>query len=182
MTNNNYGNEIAEKLAGKIHPIQIKLEIFLLLIFFIGLILIKVNIEIATLLINISLSTFSILYFIMAYWKACETNNKIQLFFNKLIHWSFSVAILGILFTVQRYPGASMMLQVGIYSMIFGLIGILVQKIKYKKNEKLIGPNIIRALIILVVYSGIYLKGDIDELRSLDNQNKNMKQELIKDK
>lgn len=178
MNDSNLGNEIAVKIANKIKPYQIKIELFLLVIFLIGLSLIKLNYEVSKILITVSLSTFSMVYFITAFRDEIEIKTQFIRFLNKLINWSYSVATVGILFVIQRWPGGLDMLIVGIFSIVLSTIGLIIMKLKHQKNEKLIEPNFIRSLIIVLFFSWFYLNGDIDELGQLDYQNMNMEKEI----
>lgn len=180
MIINSFIKKYVEKIAARLQPIQIKIEVFILLVLLLGLAFIRNDIEIYSVLINISLSTLSIIYFIMAFLKESEIKNKISLFLNKLINLSFSISMIAILFTIKRYPGAATMLYIGIASMIFGLIGILIQRFRSENLEIKDKQNALRAIIIMLFLAAFYLTGDIDDLRKYDYQK--AKKELINEK
>jgi len=89
------------KYAIRFQPNLIKLEIILLLILLVGLILINMNQEIGSQIITVTLSILSVMYFIMAY-KGDQFENKFDSFLIRLIYWSYSTGIVGILFSIQK--------------------------------------------------------------------------------
>jgi len=152
-------NKIAQNLALKIRPFQIKIELVLISLIIIG-ILLKSS-EIGNLLIVFSFNLLAILYFIMAF-RLNVTDNKTVVFLNRQIQLSFSVGMLGILFAIQHYPDAAMMLRIAIIAMFTGLVFTIITKYKNKTSQSFIDPDTIRIVIISLAIAGIFSFGNND--------------------
>lgn len=161
-------NKIAQNLAIKIRPVQIKIEIVLVSLILIG-ILIRSS-EIGNMLIVFSFNLLSILYFIMVF-RLSAPENKTVVFLNKLIQLSFTVGMIGILFAIQHYPGGAMMLRLAIIAMFIGLIFTFITKLKNKELQNFIDADIIRIVIFTLVITGLISFGGFDITNYQDNLN-----------
>ena len=162
-------NQAFQKLAIKIRPFQIKVELILLTILVVGMVLREL--EIGVLMILISLLALSILNFIMSF-RLENDANAMLVFVNKLTQLASSIGLLAILFTILHYPGATMMLLVSLPSLVFGLIGFLIIKFKDNKTKKIIDADFIRILLITISIASIMAFGDlIDFNKSGSNSN-----------
>lgn len=169
-------NETVQKLANKIKPIQIKLEMVLFALLCIGVLL--RDTEMGKQLTLISLGTLAILYFIMAFRRE-DPNNRLLNFINKLTHLSYSIGMLGILFTINHYPNAGEMLIIGLLSIIFGLIGLLIIKFLKKSDPINVDSDMIRALVIASIIAGLLAFGNLSDFGPNHPEKNIEKQELI---
>lgn len=166
-------NHIAQNLALKIRPYQIKIELVLISVMIIGVLL--KNSEIGNILIIIPFNFLAILYFIMAF-RIDKPEDPTTIFLNRIIQISFSVAMLAILFTIQHYAGAAMMTRISMVSMFVGFIYLLITRLKMK--EQIIDPDVIRIVIITLVVAFLVTSGYFNEYAS----KKPNDQELIENK
>ncbi len=168
-------NKIAQNLAIKIKPYQVKIELGLISMIAIGILLKKS--EIGNALIVISFSTLSILYYIMAFRLSPPENNT-TIFLNKLIQISLSVAMIGILFTIQHYMGAAIMLRISIITMFIGLIFTFITKLKNKELQDFVDADTIRIVVLTLLITSFIVFGKSDFIFHPDN---NEKQEINKE-
>lgn len=166
-------NKIAYNLAQKLRPIQLKIELILISLIIIGVLL--KSTEIGNILIVISFSTLSILYYIMAF-RLISSENKTVVFLNKLIQISFSVGMLGILFAIQHYVGADVMLRIAIITMFIGLVFTFINKLKNNQSQNLIDFDTIRIIIITLVITSLIIFGNYDITNHTEDYNN---QEII---
>ncbi len=169
-------NDITQKLANKIKPIQIKLEMLLFALLCIGVLL--RDTEMGKQLTLISLGTLSILYFVMAFRRE-DPNNRFLNFINKLIHLSYSVGILGILFTINHYPFSGEMLRIGFLSILFGLVGLVIIKFLKKSDQINVDSDLIRTFIIASILAGLLAFGNLSDFGPLNPEKNIEKQELV---
>ena len=161
MTNNPVNN-LADKLAVKILPIMVKIEIVLIICFIIGLSLIQVDSQISSIIITFSLSFFTLIYFMLGARDDHGTENKIIIFLNKITYWSYSASVIGILFVIQMWPGSNIMLTAGASSIIMSTIVFLILRVRTPKDGKINDSNLIRSFIIIVLISFLYFNGNIE--------------------
>lgn len=166
-------NPIAQNLAIKIKPYQIKIELILLSVIIIGVLL--KNSEIGNTLILIPFNLLAILYFIMAF-RVDKPENPTTIFLNRLIQLSFSVAMMAILFAIQHYQGAAMMMRISMISMFVGFVYLLITKLK--KKEQIIDPDVIRIVIITLLITTLVTTNKFEFLpeKNIDTE------EITKDK
>ncbi len=145
---------IIQKLAKVIFPYQVKIELALLFLLILGMTLTQVNY--GFLLIILPLSLLSMMYYFLTFRKV-EHHNAMNIFANKIMSISFSVAMIGILFSIQRFPNSKMMLLVALVGMAIGLIMQIIVNSKEEKKE-LLDITTLRVFIIagLVVYFMVY--------------------------
>jgi len=156
-------NNIAQNIALKIRPFQIKIELVLFSFIIIGVVL--KGSSIGNILLVVSFNTLCILYFIMAF-RINKPATPTSIFLNRLIQLSFSVASLAILFTIQHYPGAAMMMRLSMVSMFIGFIFLVITKLKNK--EQIIDPDIIRLVIFTLLVTVLITSGSFEEFQSKD--------------
>lgn len=149
-------NTIGEKLALSIQPYMIKIEIGMLLVFLLGLIFMDQG---GGILITISLSMLSVVYFLITFLPQTD-NNSIELFIYKLTYLSLAVGVLSILFKIRHNVGADMMMKIALSTVLFCAIGSIVLKIRKKKEEPIFDLNTIRIVILILSISSIFLWGN----------------------
>jgi len=163
------------KYAIKFQPKLIGSEVVILFILLIGMMLKSMNLGIGSQLIIVSFSIMSLVYSIMSY-KGYQFENKFDAFLIQLIYGSYSIATVGILFSIQRWPGAYMMLTIGLSLMALGLIGLVVIKNKKRIDQKMIHSDFLRTIIILFIGVGFLLYGNLNEI---DNPKRDVNQEIV---
>lgn len=168
-------NKTIQILAIKIGSYQIKIELISLAILLIGIML--RDSETGMQLIIISLSALSLLYFLMAF-RIEDLNNRFLSIINKIIYWAFSIGIIGILFSINHYPNAEQMLRIGLSSIAFGLIGLIILKFRYKSDKKNIDADLIRTFIIALTLAGLMLFGNLSDLKQINSEQSIEKQEI----
>ena len=170
-------NQNVQKLAIRIRPIQIKLELILLTFLVVGLIL--KDSEIGFLLTLIPLQILAILYFMMAF-RLEDPKKRILTFINKLTNLSFSVGTLGILFAIHHYPYSAIMLRIGLLTMVLGLFGLIVLKLRESKSKKIIDSDIIRTLIFSITIASLMTLGNLSDINKTKDDNNIENQTNIK--
>lgn len=153
-------NENIQNIASNLKTYQIKIELILLTFLIIGIIF--KDSEIGINLTIISLATLSTLYFLMAF-RLKNSNDQIHTFINKVTYLSFCVVITGVLFTINHYPGSSIMLIIGLMAIIIALFGLLF--LKYRKNTEIedINSEIIRTIIISLLLAVLITFGNLSD-------------------
>ncbi|MFH2141582.1 MAG: hypothetical protein ABIJ97_04105 [Bacteroidota bacterium] len=152
---NNPTNSIIGKSMAKLKPYQFKIEIIFGLALIAGISLSEINPAIGSPLLMISAALLSILYFLMAF-VVNEGYNGIVVFLHKLTYISFAVCLTGILFALRHFPGSRNMLIIGISSIPFGLLGMIIFKLIKKEENKMLKWDILRAVIILSIVVATY--------------------------
>jgi len=160
-------NQLTQKIAKKIKPFQLTLESILVTVLIIGVIF--NDTDIGYRLIIISIGLLATLYFFMSFVPV-NSDNKFMLFINKLSYLSYAIGIVGILFTINHYPGASTMLTVGLISIVFGLLGLLWLNVKMKKG-KFIDFDLLRAIVITIVFVGLMTFGNLPDYKEISYPN-----------
>lgn len=133
-----------------------KYESIITLIFAVLLIL-KMNTNLALgIFITLSLNSLAILYFFNAF-STPENENAggIERFVNKLVSFSSSVAIIGILFKIEHWPGHDIMIMLGCTTLLILLPVISI--IKSKKPEVKIFNGRLVVRIVLISALGFFL-------------------------
>jgi len=148
-----------QKLAEKLIPYQVKIELILLVLLILGMTV--PHFSFGFLLIILPLATLGMMYYFLAFRKI-KTEYPMDVFVNKLTHISFSVAMIGILFSNNHYPRAKVMLMVALMGIVVGLILQMIVKRKDEEKE-LFDINTLRMIIIaaLVVYFMYFGNGDL---------------------
>jgi len=150
MINKNENENLA-KLADKIKPKLITIEGILSLTTFIGLALKVSGISQGSILILLSLSAISLVYFLSAYQSHEAETPAMTKFLHKLLFWSASICSIGILFRLRSFAGYNTMLIVGRMSLSLGLIFNFFSKVELDRNI------LIKTIIILAVGISLYL-------------------------
>lgn len=166
-------NELVIKLASKIKPFQIKLEIITIFLFLISFIFIEINPQISSILRVLSLSFLAVIEFFLAHYKT-EDSNPLKLFSNKLLQLSFAVSIIGVLFTIQCWPGYNPMLMVGFSSILIGIIGYTFTYYKDHNVFNFSNLNYLRVLILFFALAFLYFNGNIKQAKEIENKRHNI--------
>jgi hypothetical protein len=138
----------------------LKFELMILAIVVFILILEFLDMPLVGLIATLVLMTVSIFYFFSAFATPAGTGfSSIDLFFNKLIALSCSVAIIGILFLIQHWPNGKIMITIGLVSMMVCLAYIIYQKNKTPEIEIFSKFVLLRLIILIIVSAGVLYLG-----------------------
>jgi hypothetical protein len=130
----NTQNEQVAKIGNWIATRLEKFEAILLLIF-IASFMLKASTDLPVgILIVLTLMTLAAAYFFSAFAMINdEYAGSIESFLHKLASWSCSIAIIGILFTLESWNSSKLFLQIGCFALIFVIPAIIY--INSKKTE-----------------------------------------------
>lgn len=98
------------------------IEVILILIFSIAVILKFFSIAAHAELIIFSLGALSCLYFLNSFFIKNINKDKFTTVFNSVSFWGLSIAVLGIIFTINHYPMHKEMIIAGIVTILISLI------------------------------------------------------------
>ena len=98
-------------------------------------------------LIVLSLSSLAILYFISAFLRPALNDDKLlKLIANKVLHYSWSIAIIALLFKIFQYPNSETMMNIGLYTSAFAMLFIIFTS--YKNWNQNLRYALVRTIII----------------------------------
>jgi len=140
----------------------IKFELILILIVASGFCLKEFNIGAGSIIATFCLILFSMIYFFMAF-RPVENKNKYDDFYLKTIGFSLSVAVIGIIYTLQKWPGASIILNLAIISLALAIVFSLAERMFIKKGSSVEKQDLIRlvvvlGIIIIIIFSPLNTK------------------------
>src|SRR5512138_2179599 len=145
----NTQNEQAAKIGNWIATRLEKFEAILFLIFIVAFML-KASTDLTVeIIIVLTLMTLATIYFFSAFAMINdEYAGSIESFLHKLASWSCSIAIIGILFTLESWNSAKLFLQIGCFTLIFVIPAI--PYINSKKPElKFFNSRYILRLVVI---------------------------------
>jgi len=141
--------------ADKIYPHLIKMEIVVVVLSITGFYLNLKLIEAGGILLTLGLLSLAIVYFFLAYRTSNENLNKLDKFIVRLLHYSYSFAILGILYVLEQWPAGTIMMQMSILALSMAIIAIIFLKL-LNKPTFIRSVDIYRTLIIATIVVGLY--------------------------
>jgi hypothetical protein len=149
-------NEQLTKIGNLVSSQLLKYEVIIVLVFLTGLVLrLTTDLKVSALII-LSLNTLATLYFFSAFSVPKDENaNGLEIFINKLASFSSSVAIIGILFRLQHWPGYNNMIILGCITLIILIPVILI--IKSKKPDLTIFNQRLIIRLALVAVLGLFI-------------------------
>ena len=155
----NYIEKQAGKFAKMIDPKLPFIEIACLIIVIAAELTLKSNREISSIVIVIILSVLAILYYFSAFRIGEDIDNVFEKFYIRLLGFANAVSVMGLLFFINHYEGASIMTKVGMLSLIIGVF--LVFGVKYfKKIDNVRRVDIVRAVVLLVLVGSMYFSSE----------------------
>ena len=133
-------------------------ELVCVLLLLLGLIMRANETANSGIVILISCGGLGILYFLTAFIPTGENESSLLIIIGyKVLHISWAVATVGLLFLIQNYPGAMNQASIGAITMIGALVLIILSSLK--SWDARVTQSIIRSLIILLLlYVFVYLK------------------------
>ena len=124
-----------------------KIELILALIILVGLVLNYADIAGATILVGLSFGVIAVFYFLGGFLLPATNNSSLAMTIGfKVLHISWSVNVIGLMYTILLYPGASRMLSVGLLSM--GIALLLVVSASFSDWQPRVTRAIMRSVFI----------------------------------
>jgi len=142
MTN----QQLPKPLANLLGKHMLKVEIGLALIILLGYLLKFSSVEYGSWMFTGGLILLPIIYFLAGFIPP-ESTSLILIISTKVIHISYSVVVVGLLFTFNLYPGAETMINIGSITLLISLLLFLIGSIKNFQPKDMV--ILIRGLILL---------------------------------
>ncbi len=139
------------KLGKGTETILSRIEIPLIILIIIGFILKSNDISQGMYILIISISILVILYYFLAFKHLGENNFAYDRFIWRILCWSWALAAMGTLFSLNRYPGYEQMLTVSIVSIIIAAAVIGISKLRFVIHKIYGIKEIIRTVIWLII-------------------------------
>ena len=144
---------------------DLKIELILVVLGALGYVLSLLHYNPGEFLFSLSLTALSVFYFFLAFK---PFDNGYNTFVSKLIHWGYSVGMIGIMFILMTWPGGTTVQLLGIISQVLALIFYLVLDKAMHKLTPMRPDKLIRALIILALLLLLYLTPQYLKCKALD--------------
>lgn len=152
------------KLADLIEKKLLLVELYTILISILGLVLFLLKIDNEGIILNISIIFLSLSYFILS---LRNYDNKYDKFINRLMYYSYSIALIGILFVILNFPGGITIHSVAVLSMSITLLCIYILGWLLKKLTVIEFTQIFRTLVILTLLLVLFLTPQFKELKKI---------------
>lgn len=145
-------NDGIRKLASKLNPWMLKIEILAILFIALGLGLKEMEFEMANNILVISFQALAIAYFISAFWVG-ETiaENAFMQFIIRISGIGFSILSIGLLFSVQHYPGADLEVMIGTFTTVILIPVLIYGKNSLQEFNIILNQKLIRACIFGII-------------------------------
>ena len=153
-------NEYQVKVANKINTIVQKYELIILLVVLLSIAMKLLTVPFFEQIFIPLLGIISTVYFFTS--MAVSENNEITAidkFAQKIIGLASAMTLIGILFTIQKWPNYELMILVGSISLSFALIYLIIRKTKNPEIEIFNKFLIIRVFILILVSVGLFYFG-----------------------
>jgi hypothetical protein len=135
----------------------LKYELFILALIVLVICISALKVPHSGLLLTLVLMSTACIYFFTAFSMPEGAEfTAIDNFLHKLISLGSSVAIIGILFMIQKWPMGDTMITIGLLTLGMCLIVLIYQKIKGPKIEKFNRLVLLRILILLIISGGLF--------------------------
>ncbi len=148
-------SRLSPKISNKLEEYQVKIEIILLVAFVVGLLL-KIFTGVGASILIVSLSSLAFFYWMLGNKHYPEDVKMMAVFLDRLTHTASSIAVVGILFGVVKWTGASTFLSVGFFALLAVTVVGLIYKLKVKEDLNFFHASSIRTLALLL-FSGVLL-------------------------
>ena len=147
-TTNN--NQLPPFLTKFVESNFLKIELVFGVLILIGLILKSFEIPNSGLILLISFGVLAILYFLGAFIPPSENESSLfRIIGFKVLHISWAVSTVGLLFLIQKFPGAMTQTTIGAFSMLSALVLVILTSLN-SWNDR-VTQSIIRSIIIFIL-------------------------------
>jgi hypothetical protein len=138
----------------------LKYELLLLFLIILAVCLTLMKTPYSGLFLTMVLLSIACIYFFSAFGiPEVDEFTAIDSFLHKLVSLGSSVAIIGILFIIQKWPNAETMIYVGILTLGMCFIVLVYQRIKNPEIEKFNKLVFLRILVLILIAGGfLYLQ------------------------
>jgi hypothetical protein len=151
-------NEYQVKIGNKINSFINKYELIILFVILITIALKLLPVPFSSILLILILTSISTAYFFSAF--AISENAEItaiDIFAQKMIGWSSSVTLIGIVFIILKWPNNELMILIGTVSLSIALIYLIIKKVKNPNSEIFNKFLIVRIFILISLSLYLYL-------------------------
>ncbi len=145
MTSNNLQTQ---KMGDWIFNKLPRLEFFLVILIVIGIVLRMTGIQAGGIILTLSFSLLAVFYFLRAY-KILGEGSAMERFYNKLLSYGWSIAMIGILYMIQSWPGAEPMMMVSASTQLIIIIAIIIGKTKRPGSYIGADPTLLTRSVII---------------------------------
>ena len=136
----------------------IRIELFSISIVLIGYLIYQSKKELGELIVNFSLISLAFAYYFLAF-KECA--DKFDKFMTRLMNFSYSTSVIGVLFTISHWPGGFMILRLALIGMTITITLLMIldkvlKKISINDNSKMLRSVIILGVLLLLTFFPIH--------------------------
>ena len=110
-------NQLPEGMTTFLNKHESRMELILWIFLMITILLLYLETELSSILIGLSLTTLSIFYFLLAFIPLSDIKT-IKMISIKVVNIGSSVCLVGIMYKILSLPGADVMMNVGLLSII----------------------------------------------------------------
>jgi len=143
--------EIIAQIADTFYKRLLKIEMVLAPIVVIGLILKFLNVSGGGSILVVALLTLSNIYFFIGFRKVDPASTNYDRFVNKLMFFSYSIALVGILFTLNLWPIGLTLFYLGLLSVATSFVFLFVLHKILKRLTKTNAADFIRTIVIFIL-------------------------------
>jgi hypothetical protein len=143
-------DNLFSKPASFLRKNLLKIELIALPFCALGFYLVRLRFEPGEAILSLSLVGLAIIYYLTAF-RPIPDKNKFDEFYVKLTSWSLSVATIGVLFTLQHWPGGQVVSRMGLISIAIALFFLIIERTVIKKGHSFEKQDIVRLLIAFAI-------------------------------
>ena len=144
MTN----QQLPKPLVNLLDKHLLKIELVLIIIIAVGYILKLSSVEYGNLVFNIGLILLPTIYFLSGFISP-EGTGMLVIIGRKVIFISYAVVLVGLYFTINQYPGAEKIINIGSITLLVALLIYLLGSFKKWQAKDMV--ILVRALILLTL-------------------------------
>jgi len=145
----------APKLAAIIDPKLPFIEIAVMLIVILAELTKTSNQELSKIIIPISISFLSVLYYFNSFRIDEGNKNVYRIFLTKLGGFTNTICIVGLIFLINHYKGGNQMIVIGILTQLSILVFTFGLKY-FKKGDAMRRVDIIRSMVLILLVGSMY--------------------------
>jgi len=145
-------------LGNKIKTKLIQYERYIIAVIAICLVIKYLHIPLSGVICTLLLSTIGVMYFFSAFSNQYESEvTAFDIFIYKISGFASAVLIIGILFSIQHWPGFRNMLIMGLFTLLISLIYMIFQNGKRSESKPFDQWLIIRISVLIMIALGFMI-------------------------
>jgi hypothetical protein len=145
-------------LGNKIKSRLVQYERFIIAVIAICVAIKYLHVPLSGLISTLLLSTIGVMYFFSAFSTQYESEvTAFDIVIYKLSGFASSVLVVGILFTIQHWPGDRNMLIMGLFTLLISLIYMILQNRKRSASKPFDQWLIIRIAVLIIIALGLMI-------------------------